>query len=126
MAYLVLIALALIPYLLAGLGGWYKLRHLGNIDTRHPRQQDAQLSGTAHRITSAQRNAWEALGFFSAGLLASQLRGAPLEALALPSLLFLLTRLAHPLFYIGDRPTLRSATVVFGLFVGLYLALLAG
>ncbi|GAA5189273.1 MAPEG family protein [Ferrimonas gelatinilytica] len=123
---LVLLLLALLPYLLAAYGGYYKQRQLGGLDMHHPRLQDAGLSDRAHRISASQRNAWEALGFFVACVLAAHMRDASLEALASAALLFLLTRILHPLFYIGDLPPARSLTVVFGLLCGLYIGAWAG
>ncbi|MBY6186985.1 MAPEG family protein [Marinobacter hydrocarbonoclasticus] len=121
-----LLVLLLIPYVLAATGGYYKLRHLGGLDMHHPRVQDAELVGLGNRLRASQSNAWEALGFFTGCLLIASLRGAELDALALPALLFTLTRLAHPLLYVGDIPPLRSGIVVLGLLAGLYLAVWAG
>ncbi|MBW3138031.1 MAPEG family protein [Ferrimonas balearica] len=121
-----LVVLLLIPYVLAALGGYYKLRHLGGLDLHHPRAQDAGLTGIGNRIRASQSNAWEALTFFIGCLLVASLRGAPLDALSLPALLFTATRLAYPLLYVGDLPPLRSAMVLVGLISGLYLAVWAG
>ncbi|GAA4880164.1 MAPEG family protein [Ferrimonas pelagia] len=123
---LVVICLALLPYLLAGYNGLYKRQHLGGIDMHHPRQQDARLENKAHRIAASQRNAWEALGFFSACVLAALLREVPPQTLTTPAILFFITRLLHPIFYIGDWPPARSLTVVIGIGLGLYLAAWAG
>ncbi len=121
-----LLVLLLIPYALAALGGYYKWRYLGGLDLHHPRAQDATLTGMGNRLRASQSNAWEALAFFAGCVLLAHLRGASLEALSLPALLFTLTRLLHPLLYVGDLPPLRSAVVALGLGCGLYLALWAG
>ncbi len=123
---LILLILALLPYALAAYGGFDKQRNQGGLDMHHPRLQDARLSDRAHRISASQRNAWEALAFFIACLLAAHLREAPLVSLVPAAMLFLLTRLLHPLFYIGDIPPARSLTVAFGLLCGLYMGAWAG
>ncbi|MBY5990629.1 MAPEG family protein [Ferrimonas balearica] len=121
-----LVLLLLLPYVLAGLGGYYKMRHLGGLDVHHPRLQDAGLAGMGNRIRASQSNAWEALAFFGACVLVAHLRGADLDALDLPALLFVATRLAHPLLYVGNLPPLRTAVVLLGVGLGLYLAIWAG
>lgn len=121
-----LLLLLLLPYALAALGGFYKWRNLGGLDLHHPRAQDATLTGLGNRLRASQSNAWEALAFFTGCVLIAHLRGADLDALALPALLFALTRLLHPLLYVGDLPPLRSTVVVVGLLAGIYLAIWAG
>ncbi|GAM63456.1 hypothetical protein JCM19232_2436 [Vibrio ishigakensis] len=38
----VLLFVAIVPYLLAGLGGYMKIKHLGHLDNRHPRYKRNQ------------------------------------------------------------------------------------
>ncbi|ELB2132084.1 MAPEG family protein [Vibrio parahaemolyticus] len=63
---------------------------------------------------AAQSNAWEALALYSATILAVYASGVNWEDLALPSLIFGFTRLAHPILYIANIATARSLIVIAG------------
>ncbi|ACJ30938.1 Membrane protein, putative [Shewanella piezotolerans WP3] len=116
---------ALLPYLLAGLGGYYKKTQLGYIDSENPREQFKLLTGNAIRVLPAQQNAWEALGLFTATVLIAHLAGANAELSAFASIIFVLTRLVHPFLYIGNYAKARSAIVILGLLSCIFMILLA-
>jgi uncharacterized MAPEG superfamily protein len=113
-----LVIVALLPYLLSTAGGYFRMRDLGTIDNKHPRKQAAQLEGLGARVYAAQANAWEALGFFTAAQVVLHLaspetaRGATAANL---SLVFLATRLLHPLLYAANVDVLRSLVFLVGL-----------
>ena len=44
-ALFVLVFVSVIPYVLAGLGGYAKVQQLGHLDNHHPRLQERKLSG---------------------------------------------------------------------------------
>lgn len=124
-ALIVLVGVAFVPYLLAAMGGYMKIKQLGYLDNHHPRQQSDELQGAAARTIAAQANAWEALGLYSATIVAVSLAGVPLEALSVPALIFGASRVAHPLLYITNVALLRSIVVVAGVASCFYMVWLA-
>ncbi|MBT8152254.1 MAG: MAPEG family protein [Gammaproteobacteria bacterium] len=113
-AIMVLVLVAFLPYLLAGLGGYSRIKQLGSMDNENPRLQSAELTGAGARIVAAQANAWEALALYSATLLVVFLSGVPMESVALPAMIFGASRVLHLVMYIANRATLRSIVFVVG------------
>src|SRR5512134_2190948 len=113
-----LVIVALLPYVLSFTGGYFRMRQLGAVDNKHPRQQVAKLEGVGARAYAAQANAWEALGFFTAAVAVLHLanpdvaRGATAANLSLG---FLATRVLHPIFYLANLDLLRSLAFLVGL-----------
>ena len=54
------IIVAFIPYLLAGVGLYFRIVQFGDWDNDNPRAQYAKLEGVGWRAWNAQLNAWEA------------------------------------------------------------------
>ena len=48
-----LAAACLIPYVLAGVGGYFRLQQFGSTDNKNPRLQTAKLEGTGARAAAA-------------------------------------------------------------------------
>lgn len=117
-----LAVVAVLPYVCAGAGSYFRYRQFGRVDNKNPRRQGAQLEGAGARIQAAQANAWEALPFFTAGVVAAQLGGADPGKAATLSEVFVVTRLLHPIFYGADLDALRSLVfmVGFGCVIGLF------
>lgn len=120
-----LLVVAAMPYVLAGVGGYLKIKQLGGLDNHHPRIQNTLLRGAAARAQAAQLNAWEALALFSAAVFVAHLAGADQRLSAIASVLFVVTRILHPIFYIGDLPPLRTGVFLVGLGACLWLFMLA-
>ena len=118
-----LFIVAVIPYLLAGTAGYFKLKQLGELDNKHPRAQATQLEGAGARAYAAQMNSWEALAVFGAAVFVNHLKGGDPGTAALLAQGFVATRVLHPIFYIANMDKLRSGIFVvgfllsFGLFV---------
>jgi len=110
-----LAVVALLPYLLAALGGYLTYAQLGSLDNKNPRQQRMRLEGAAARAVAAQANAWEALPLFTAGVVISHLAGADAASAAWWAKLFVATRVLHAILYIADLDKLRSLVFVVGL-----------
>jgi uncharacterized MAPEG superfamily protein len=110
-----LFIVAILPYLLAGLGGYLRVKQLGHADNNHPRLQASQLTGPAARALAAQANAWEALGVFGTVVIVAHLVGADPQTSATASLIYLATRLAHPVLYISNFATARTLVFTVGL-----------
>ena len=112
-----LVIVAILPYLLGFLGGYFRMRQFGSIDNKHPRLQQARMEGVGARAVAAHNNAWEALGFFTAAVVVLHLANptaAHGSTAANLSLVFLVTRIAHPILYLANLDILRSSIFVVG------------
>jgi len=110
-----LLVIAFIPYVLAPVGGFFKTRQFGTLDNKNPRLQSAQLEGPGARAQAAQENAWEALAVFGTVVVVNHLAGGDPGASATASLLYLVTRIVHPIAYIADIDKLRSGIFLVGI-----------
>ena len=97
-----------IPYVLAGMAGYYKGKQFGSVDNNYPRVQGAALTGAGARAWGAQQNAWEALAVFTAAVMVAHFAGADAGRSATAAVLFLVARVLHAVFYISDIATARS------------------
>ena len=104
-----LFAACLIPYVLSGVGGYFRQRQFGSMDNKSPRLQIAKLEGIGARAAAAQSNAWEALPVFGAAVVVAHLAGADAGSSATAAMLFIAARIAHPIFYLADIAPGRSA-----------------
>ena len=109
-----LMIVAFMPYVCAWVGAYFKVKQFGTLDNKNPRQQNAKLEGVGARLAAAQANAWEALPFFTAAVVASQLGHAEPGRAAWLSELFVVTRILHPVFYATDQDRLRSLVFLIG------------
>lgn len=107
-----LVIAAVIPFLLAWLGGFYRVKQFGRFDNRHPRQQQALLEGTGARVNAAQMNAWEALSIYTVTVFIAFASGLDLMSLDKLAVAFITFRLLHAMFYILDHAWLRSIAFV--------------
>jgi uncharacterized MAPEG superfamily protein len=120
--------IAFLPYVMSFTGAYFKQRQFGAIDNKHPRLQAAQLEGVGARALGAQMNAWEALGVFTAVQVVLHLanpEAARSGTAANLSLLFLATRIAHPIFYLANIDVARSIAFLIGLVCAIWLVVLA-
>jgi uncharacterized MAPEG superfamily protein len=92
-------------------------------DNRNPRDFPNRIHGTAKRAWDAHLNAFEALPSFAAAVIIAHLTNAPREHIDLLAMLWVVARVAHLIFYLADKSTLRSSAqfmsfvCVVGLFV---------
>ncbi len=105
----------LIPYVLAGLAGYFRTKQFGTLDNKNPRAQAAGLEGAGARAVAAQSNAWEAVAVFGAAVLVSHLAGADPGTAATLSLAFVGFRVLHAIFYLVDFDLGRSLAFLGGL-----------
>jgi uncharacterized MAPEG superfamily protein len=110
-----LVVVALLPYVLSTLQGYFRVRQLGTLDNKHPRQQSAKLEGIGARCAAAQANAWEALALFTAAVAVQHLAQADPGRAATLATLFVGTRILHPIFYLANLDILRSLIFLVGL-----------
>jgi uncharacterized MAPEG superfamily protein len=99
----------------------YRKAQFGNSDNNQPREQSAALTGAGARIWAAHQNALEARVIFASAVVVAHLAGADPQLSIIASLLFVACRLLHPIFYVADRATLRSASFAIGMVSCLWL-----
>ena len=107
-----LLAVAVFPYVLAGLGGYLRVQQFGSLDANHPRVQALELRDVAARAYAAQQNAWEAATFFGAAVVINHLAGGAPENSGLAAMIFVAMRVLHAVFYIADKAALRTLVFV--------------
>jgi uncharacterized MAPEG superfamily protein len=120
-----LLIVAVIPFVLAGVGARFRIQQLGSLDARHPRVQALELRGAAARAYASQQNAWEALALFGTAVMIAHLAGANPGQSAIASSIFVVARLLHGPMYIADQAALRSGVFVVGLGCCVWLFALA-
>ncbi len=120
-----LVVAAVIPYMLAGMGGYFRAKQLGAVDNREPRKQYAALTGVGARAWAAQQNAWESLGLFTVAVLVTQIAHADPDKTALAAIVFIIARILHPIFYIANAHVLRSLVAIVGMGSCVYMFILA-
>ncbi|MBY5930742.1 MAPEG family protein [Halomonas sp. DP8Y7-3] len=106
---------SLLPILLAWIGAAWRVRQFGHLDNRHPRAQQAVMEGIGARLHAAQSNAWEALIVYLSTAVVAMGAGADLNSLDMPALVFLASRLLHPIAYALDWQWIRSGVFAIGM-----------
>lgn len=120
-----LLILCLLPLACAWTAGFYRQKQFGTVDNKEPRQQSLQLTGAGARAVAAQANTWEALGVYSAAILAVFISGADLQSIGTPIMLFVALRVAYIFLYIGNMDKLRSLSFITGFGICIYLFYIA-
>ena len=120
-----LLIVAVAPYLLAGIGGYFRNQQLGSIDNHHPRVQAHELRGIAARAYAAQQNAWEAVALFGTAVVITHLTGANPQQAAIASMVYVAARILHAILYISDQASLRTAVFLVSLGCVVWLFVLA-
>jgi uncharacterized MAPEG superfamily protein len=110
-----LLVAVLIPYFLSPIVVAQRVKQLGKLDNKYPREQQAKLTGLGARAQAAENNAFEALPIFASAVFVSHLAGANPSTAATLSLVFIAARLAHAIFYLTNIDALRSLSWLVGL-----------
>ncbi|MCS6984455.1 MAG: MAPEG family protein [Leptospiraceae bacterium] len=100
----------------------YILRSGEPYDNRHPRLQQAKLTGLGARAQAAHENSIEMFALFAPSVIIAHLLGAPNYYLSLLSLTYFYGRLAYIIAYLANWHVLRSIiwTINFLNIVALY------
>ena len=110
-AYWCLLIAALMPYLWVAVAKANGKRY----DNRAPRdwqaRQDDPRSNAAY---AAHLNAFEAFAPFAAGVLAAQMAGVDTNWIVILSIVFVICRVLHGVFYIAGKAPLRSLVWAIG------------
>lgn len=120
-----LLILCILPITCAWIAGYHRQKQLGSVDNKEPRAQSAQLSGAGARAVAAQGNSWEALGIFSAAVLAVVISGIDLNEVANLAMIYVILRIAYIPLYIANIDKLRSLVFLGGFGICMYLFYLA-
>lgn len=95
----------------------------GHYDNRHPRAQQARLTGFGARALAAHLNSFEAFPLFAAGVLMAHVGNAPDRLVDGLAVTFVLARVLYLIFYWADLHWQRSVVWVVGLLSSLLLML---
>ncbi len=92
-------------------------------DNSAPREQLAQAEGYRKRANWAQFNAFEAFPPFAAAVIIAHLQHAPQATIDTLAATFIAMRVLHAIFYIANKPTLRSIvwSLGFACVIGLFV-----
>ncbi len=110
----VLAALILLPVAMALISIPVRIKQLSFMDLNNPRQQATQLRGAGQRLVHAQSNAWEAAIIYLAALFIADQQNVPSAELATLALVYLASRILHPIFYIANLGIFRFLTFIVG------------
>lgn len=83
-------------------------RRNGGYDNHHPREWEQKLTGWQQRAIAAQKNGFEALPLFVAGVLIAQMNHANQSNIDLLAISFIGIRCLYVAAYLADKATLRS------------------
>ncbi|MDE3736642.1 MULTISPECIES: MAPEG family protein [Pseudomonas] len=92
-------------------------------DNRHPRAQQARLTGFGARAVAAHQNSIEIFPLFAAGVLMSHVTQTHGYFVDLLAIIFIVSRVLYLFLYWNDKATLRSLVWVVGLVCCLLLML---
>ena len=123
--FICLLITMILPYIIAGISSYYRLKLPQGIDNKEPRQQATLLEGAGARAYAAQQNAWEALPVFTAAVVTAHLMQADPGKSALAAMIFIAARVLHIPAYISNQDKLRSLTFVTGFGCCIWLFVLA-
>lgn len=103
----------LLPYVWSSAALKARIDSFGSFDNRLPRLEQAKLEGWGARAVGASANAFETFPFFAASVIVAQIAGADPGWSATWSIVYVLARILHGVFYAADLDKLRSGA--FGL-----------
>ncbi|MGH8434270.1 MAG: MAPEG family protein [Pseudomonas sp.] len=95
----------------------------GGYDNRHPRAQQARLSGFGARALAAHQNSIEIFPLFAAGVLMAHVTQTHGRLVDLLAVFFVVSRVLYLFLYWNDKHQLRSLVWVAGLLCCLILML---
>lgn len=120
-----LVVVAFIPYVLAGVRGYFIIQQLGTLDNKHPRNQALELTGAGARANAAQANAWESTAVFTIVVGLAHALGADPDSSATAASIFVGARIAHAVAYVANLDLLRTGVFLVGMGCCIWLIVLA-
>jgi uncharacterized MAPEG superfamily protein len=89
-------------------------REGGGYDNRHPREQQARLTGWGARARAVHANQIESFPLFAAGVLVATTAAPRVDAIDCLALIHIATRLVYPVLYLKDVAAGRSLVWILG------------
>ena len=121
-AYWCILIAALLPYIWVTVAKQSGERY----NNREPRAWQAkQTDPRSHRANAAHLNGFESFPAFVAGVLMAQLAGVPGGTVNVLAIVFVVARVLHGIFYIGNQQALRSLVWFVGFLSALALMVMA-
>lgn len=115
-----------LPYIWAGVSVPFRNRQLGGLDLKQPRLQAAELTEGGAGAWGAQMNQWEAISVFTAATLAGFMQGLdPAGAWATASVVWLVARVLHGIFYVTGMAPLRVVAFATSLSMSAWIFVMA-
>jgi uncharacterized MAPEG superfamily protein len=101
----------------------FAMQKAGGYDNRHPRAQQAALTGWGARAVAAHLNGFETFAPFAVAVLVAHLSGSSTGLVDLLAVVFVVSRVFYVAFYLADLAALRSTVWSVGWLVTLALFL---
>lgn len=115
-----------LPYVWTAVSVPFRSKQLGTVDLAQPRLQAAELTAGGAGAWGAQMNQWENLSVFMAATLAAYMQGVdPAGSWATASIVWVIARTLHGVFYVMGVPTLRVASFVAGIAMSIWIFVMA-
>lgn len=123
LAYICVLIAALLPFVWTVIA---KSTAGGRFDNRDPRQWlEKQENPRVRRANAAQKNAFEAFPAFAASVLMAQLAGVDPRTIGWIAVVYVISRVLHGVFYIGNQSSMRSLVWFVGLVCVITLMVMA-
>lgn len=111
---------ALLPYLWSYVVLAQRVRQFGGFDNKLPRPEQAKLEGLGARALGAACNAFETFPLFAVSVLAAAFVQLDPARISMLSIVYIVARFLHGVFYLMDLDKLRTLVFMIG-----FLALMA-
>ncbi len=123
LAYACVLIAAFLPYVWTVIA---KRTASGRFDNRDPRQWlEKQENPRVRRANAAQKNAFEAFPAFAASVLMAQLANVDPRTIGWIAVVFVISRVLHGVFYVGNQSSMRSLVWFVGLVCVISLMVMA-
>lgn len=86
----------------------YAMNQKGGYDNKHPRDQQAQLTGWGKRALAAHQNMYESFAPFAVAILAAVVGKASMDTMTFLGTLYLIARVFYTILYIVNIHWARS------------------
>lgn len=121
-AYYCILIAALLPYVATAIA---KSR-FEEIDNSNPREWLSMQKGFRGRANAAQQNGFEGFPFFAVAVILASIHHTPQGRIDLFAILYITARVLYLIFYLADKPSLRTASWFFGLISVLVIFISSG
>jgi uncharacterized MAPEG superfamily protein len=91
-----------------------QFRQPGGMDNKHPRDQQATLTGWARRANASHANGFEAFAPFAAAVLTAHAAQADAHWTTILAVTFVVARTLYPVLYVANVDKLRSTVWMVG------------